>query len=380
MVADNTRKMATLRASEPHTQSAHPDVHREPMFAPATRTAPPRVCVVAEIGVNHDGRADRAIELVRAAAEAGADAIKLQLFDPKFLLSKEAGLVEYQRSSDDDVVSMLDRLKLSVPEMLSIRAATRQCGLGFVVTPFSLENFPALQVFDPDAVKIASPDVVNLPLLRLAASLSRPMLVSTGAADLGELVPVVEWLRQQKSPDVHRHLSRLCLLQCISSYPIPMDVGSGLGGMAAMADEFGFPVGYSDHTTDLLTGAMAVAAGACVIEKHLTHDQRAMGPDHAASFDPDQFAGYVKRIRQATAMFGRRGKQHHGVEEEVRQICRQSICAKRVLFPGHVLRRDDLTIKRPGTGIPAAQFEQVIGRRLSRAVKADHLLHELDLA
>ena len=340
-------------------------------FSPADERESARVYVVAEIGVNHDGQLAKAIDLVEAAKYIGADAIKLQLFDPRLLLSRQAVLAEYQKASDSDVFAMLDRLKLGLDDMLAIRAATRRLDLDFVVTPFSMESHRTLESLEPDVVKIASPDAVNLPLLDMAASLGRPMIVSTGTAYLDELAPCADRLR--------RHDAGGCLLHCVSSYPTP-DEQASLGAMQAMAARFGLPVGYSDHTDERMTGALAVAAGACVIEKHLTYDRTASGPDHAASFDPRTFGDYVAFIRRAATMMGPRVKKPQQAELEVRSICRQSVCACRDLDAGHVLTRDDLTVKRPGLGIPAAELPAVVGRRLIHAVRSNDLLKQDDLA
>jgi len=218
-----------------------------------------------------------------------------------------------------------------------------------------------------DAVKIASPDCVNLPLLHAVLGLGPPVLISTGAADLAELEPALRLGRGHA----------VALLQCVSAYPTPTDQAS-LGAIADLA-RLGVPVGYSDHTADLHTGAVAVACDAAVIEKHLTYDRQAHGPDHAASLDPAQFAHYVRLIRTAGAMIGTRGKQRLEIEQDVYRVSRQSVCALRDLPSGHVLRRPDITVKRPGTGIPAARFEEVIGQRLRRAVAANHLLRDEDL-
>lgn len=344
-------------------------VPRPALFAPATASAGPKVCVIAEIGVNHDGDVDRAIALLDAAKTAGASAAKLQLFDPDALLAKQATLAAYQRDSDDDVHAMLKRLQLDGDDMHRVRAAARKIGMPLIVTPFSLEVIPLLDELNVDAVKIASPDVVNMPLLEAAAALGKPMVVSTGAAELNELEPAAQLLRDRPS----------CLLHCVSSYPTPTSDAT-LGAMAAIRARFNLPVGYSDHTGEMLTGALAVAAGGCVIEKHLTYDRNAAGPDHASSFDARQFGEYVALIEQAAMMMGPQAKHVGGVEREVRTICRQSVCAVRDLSAGHVLQRGDLTVKRPGTGIPAAELHNVIGQRLARNVEADSILRDGDLA
>lgn len=338
-------------------------------FAPSDDRAGPRVLVIAEIGVNHDGCGQRALQLVADAADAGADAVKLQLFDPRHLLSNQAKLAAYQADAQErDVFAMLDRLKLDLDAMRAVRDAAKWRGLGFIVTPFSLEDIDALAALGVDAVKIASPDVVNTPLVRAAAALGLPMLVSTGAAAIDELEPAVALIRDRPA----------CLLQCISSYPTPMHEAR-LGAMAAMAQRFDLPMGYSDHTTQLMTGALAVAAGACVIEKHFTYDRAAAGPDHRASFEPGQFAEYVQLIRAAGAALGPRAKRHVRIDDEVRDICRQSVCVRRDLPAGHVLTGADLTVRRPGSGIPAADLDAVIGMRLSRAVRGGDLLQPADV-
>lgn len=340
------------------------------LFAPADETRGPRVCVVAEIGVNHDGSLDRAVELTHAAAEAGADAIKLQLFDPMRLLSKEADLASYQVSQgEQDAFAMLQRLRLRVEQMRIVRDAARDCGLAFVVTPFSVDNVSELADLEIDMVKIASPDAVNHPLLDAACCLLHvPMLVSTGTCTMDELDEAARFVRRRGG----------ALLQCVSSYPTPTEDAS-IGGMLALGRAFDVPIGYSDHTMDDTTGALAVAAGACVIEKHLTYDCGAPGPDHAASFEPAAFKRYVEHVRRAATMLGPLTKASHQRDHEVRKLCRQSVCAARDLEQGHVLEREDLDVRRPGTGIPAAELTDLIGRTVTRRVDADRLLSHDDL-
>ena len=328
-------------------------------FFSATPVAVPRVWVIAEIGVNHDGEVERALELVAAAAAAGADAIKLQHFRPERLLSSQAGLATYQKSSERDAASMLSRLTLTMDEIASVRDEARRRGLAVVATPFSLEDVTELGELGLDAVKIASPDVVNLPLLDAAAALGLPMLVSTGAASLDEVAPAAVVL--------HGHAAPAALLQCVSSYPTP-DEEAALSGIGVLADEFRLPVGYSDHTTSTHTGAMAVAAGACVLEKHLTYDRGASGPDHAASLDPPGLAEYVMETRWAQAVMGPWAKRVHESEAEVRRLCRQSLYAVRPLRRGDTLRREDVTIRRPQHGLPAGDLERALGCTLATDV------------
>jgi N-acetylneuraminate synthase/N,N'-diacetyllegionaminate synthase len=342
-------------------------------FHHADADRPARVCVIAELGVNHDGDVKRALELTDAAADADADAIKLQRFDPDHLLSNQAGLAAYQDEAGEGarggVRAMLKRLMLDDEGFTAVRARAKQHGLAFIVTPFSLPDVAALARFEPDAVKIASPDAVNTPLLEAAARLQLPMLISTGTCDLDELDAAAQAVRRSNG----------ALLQCVSAYPTD-EASAALGGIAALRQRFGVPVGYSDHTPSTHTGAWAVAAGACVLEKHLTHDRDATGPDHAASLDPGDLAAYVVQARAAAAALGPIRKACLDREREVRQLSRQSVCVVRDLPAGHVVRMEDVTIKRPGTGIPARQLQQVVGRTLKNAVRGNDLLREEDLA
>jgi len=343
---------------------AHP-----PAVTIAGRTIGPDqpVYVIAELGVNHDGSLDRAMALADAAKNAGADAIKIQCFDPRKLLSAQAMLAEYQRSQADDVFAMLEKLQLDADAMAKLRDKARAMGLGFIATCFSLEDVAVMRSLDVDAVKIASPDCVNLPLLESLKPLGKAMLVSTGAATIDELQPAARLLADH--PTV--------FLQCVSAYPVA-DGDAALGGIGDLPA--GFVRGYSDHTTNVQTGMLTAAAGAAVIEKHLTYDRSAVGPDHAASFEADRFAEYVRLIRQAESMRGEGGKRLLACERDVRRVSRQSVCVVRDLPAGYVLRRADLTLKRPGTGIMASRLPGLIGRRLVRPVQVNHLLREDDVA
>ncbi len=334
---------------------------------PVDKTYP--VYVIAELGVNHDGDVDRALELVHAAKQAGADAVKLQFFDPALLLSEEAGLAGYQRDSSNNAFEMLAGLKLDIEEMQRVRSLAGQLGLGFIVTCFSLELVESTRRLEVDAVKVASPDAVNLPLVERLLTLDKPMLISTGACGLEELEPVVGMCRGRP----------FGLLQCVSAYPTPKGQAAlrGIDALRGLAPV----VGYSDHSdaSQVETGMLAAACGANVIEKHLTYDRQAKGPDHAASLDPQLFKRYVDLIRLAQQQLGPPGKGLLECERDVRRVSRQSVCATRDLPAGHKISRDDVTVKRPGTGIPAAGLSRVVGRSLRRAVAKNHLLHEEDL-
>ncbi|MEM6458976.1 MAG: N-acetylneuraminate synthase family protein [Planctomycetota bacterium] len=337
-------------------------------FHHADADRPAAVAVIAEVGVNHDGDPRKAARLIHAAADAGADAVKFQLFRPDRLLSAEARLAAYQDGRAEDAATLLEHLTLTADELRGLRDTADAAGLAFLVTPFSPADVDDLAAVGVDAVKIASPDAVNPPLLDAAAALGRPVLVSTGTCDLDEL---------DHAADVARATGG-ALLHCVSAYPTPED-DAALGGIAALRDRFpGVPVGYSDHTAALDTGALAVAAGACVLEKHLTHDRAAAGPDHAASVEPGGLAAYTAAARRAAAMLGPIVKACSDAERDVRGVSRQSVCLVANRPAGHRLTPHDLTVKRPGTGVPARQRDACVGRRLARDVAGNRPLRPDD--
>lgn len=388
--------------------------------------------VIAELGVNHDGSAARALELVQLAAEAGADAIKLQLFEADRLMSKAAKLAAYQKAAGErDPVEMLRRLELSIDDMAPCVDLAHKLGIHAIVSVFSVELVPVAERLAWDAYKTASPDIINRPLLEGLAATGKPLIVSTGASTMEEVERAVEWLRPIQD--------RLAVLQCVSSYPTPDDQRA-LGGICAISSIFSGTVGYSDHTKGNGTGAFAVAWGASILEKHFTYDRRAAGPDHAASLPPWMFERYAASARRVRGTWQRREqlrdraqldrawdilsshnlksvefddcptidsqsnpeleeaidfcwraklidpffvrdleKRVLPIEQDVRTVSRQSLTTTRPLPIGHTIARADLTIKRPGTGIPPYELDATIGRRLARGVEADMPLMPDDL-
>lgn len=323
--------------------------------------------IIAEIGVNHDGSLERALELVQIARQCGADAVKLQVFKAAQLMHQSTEFAEYQRStvSDSDPTAMLRRYELDEEQLQTVVTAIHSAGMRAVATPFSPDDVETINRLGLDVVKIASPDSVNRPLLQRAATLGKPMIVSTGAANMDEIQMCCDWLRGWEAP--------FSLLHCISSYPTPLEM-THLGWIGELRQRFGVTVGFSDHSTEVISGALAVAAGAMIVERHLTYSRQAKGPDHAASSDPGQFAHYVRLVRQAEQMVGQPGKCVLPIEQDVRTVSRQSLVCRRDMSAGQTISADDLTVQRPGTGIPAAMIESVVGRKVSRATKAGTML------
>jgi len=328
------------------------------------------VYVIAEAGVNHDGRVDVARELIHAAADAEADAIKFQVFSADRLVTREAPTAAYQKQAaqGESQYDMLARLQLSRGHFNELAEYARHCDIEFLATPFSESDLGFLVSLGVQAVKVASPDIVNEPLLDAAAATGLPVIVSTGAAGMEEVGRVVERFKEPNA-------GPLALLHCVSCYPTPED-RVNLGAIGELSRAFGCPAGFSDHTEGIEVGGYAVVAGARIIEKHFTLDRTRPGPDHAFSLEPAAMAEYIRRIRHAERLMGdgRIGPQE--CEAEIRRLARGKVVAVREIRAGEVFDSEMLTIKRAGDGITAGELRSVIGRRANADIPADTAIRQ----
>ncbi len=325
--------------------------------------------VVAEAGVNHNGDLTMALALVDAAADAGADAVKFQTFRTDALVSRAAPKAGYQVETtgpDESQREMLARLELSPEAHAGLQARCAKRGVVFFSTPFDEGSADLLERLGVPVVKIPSGEITNLPFLRHVARKGRPLIVSTGMSTLEEVAAAVAAIRAAGDPP-------LALLQCVSAYPAP-PADTNLRAMDTLRERFAVPVGLSDHTLGLEVALAAVARGAAVVEKHLTLDKGLPGPDHRASLDPGEMAALVRGIRTVEAALGDGAKRPAASEMDTRRVARKSLVAARALRAGERLTADAVAIKRPGTGIPPADLERALGRRLRRAVAADEVV------
>ena len=325
--------------------------------------------VIAEAGVNHDGDPERARRLVEAAAAAGADAVKFQTFDAGRLATTAAPKAAYQVATTGDGESqleMLRRLQLSNEAHRMLAEAARAAGLIFLSTPFDPPSADLLDSLDVPAFKLSSGELTNLPFLAYVAAKRRPLLVSTGMADLAEVEAAVDTIHETGARD-------LALLHCVSSYPAaPED--ANLRAMDTLAARFQVPVGFSDHTLGLEVALAAVARGACVLEKHVTLDRTAPGPDHAASLEPAEFAALVRGVRRVEAALGHGRKEPAAAEADVARVARRSLVASRDIPEGAALTAGAVTALRPGTGLSPALLPSLLGRRARHAIAAGTLI------
>jgi len=323
--------------------------------------------IIAEIGVNHDGSLAKARQLVRVARDCGADWAKFQTFKAANLVADSAPIAEYQRTHHTgDQRSLLARLELGESDFRQLAAYCSEVGIGFLSTPFDPESLEFLLSLGLSTIKVASGEITNLPLLSRLGSAGVRVILSTGMSTLGEVERAVRTLQDAGCRD-------LVLLHCVTQYPTPVEQVN-LRALATLRQAFGLPVGYSDHTPGNEVAVAAAALGAVIIEKHLTLDPRAPGPDHAASSPPDQFAALVRAIRNVEAALGDGVKRPAACERANLVVARKSLVAARDLAAGTVITAADLVLKRPGDGIAPRHQERVIGLRLVRAVPRDTVL------
>lgn len=317
--------------------------------------------VIAEAGVNHNGRLDLALQLVGAAAEAGADAVKFQTFKAARLATAAAPKAAYQADGTaESQLEMLTRLELREEWHAPLMERARRAGILFLSTPFDEASADFLESLDLPAFKVSSGELVNLPFLEHLAAKGRPLVVSTGMASLADVEAAVRAVRGAGDPP-------LALLHCVSCYPAdPASVN--LRAMDTLARAFALPVGYSDHTLGMEVPLAAVALGACIVEKHLTLDASLPGPDHRASAEPAELARLVRGIRAVESALGDGRKLPAAEEAEIAAVARKSLVAARDLAAGEVLTRETLAVRRPGTGLPPAMVSFLLGRTLRRSV------------
>ena len=335
----------------------------------------PTTFVIAEAGVNHNGSPDLALELVAAAKACGADAVKFQTFEASALVTRTAPKAAYQRAGgagDDAQHAMLAALEFDNVAWRSIHAHCRGVGIEFLSSPFDERAADFLDELGVRVFKVPSGEITNTPFLRHVGAKGKPVLLSTGMAWLGEVETAVRTLQDAGVRD-------LTLLHCVTEYPAPPEQ-INLRAMATLAQAFGLPVGYSDHTGGIEIAVAAVALGANVIEKHFTLDTTLPGPDHRASLDPPAFEAMVRAIRSVEAALGDGRKRPALCELPNLPVVRKSLVAARDLRAGDRLGRGDVVVKRPGSGIAPGELDRVLGRCVARDIAADEVILWSDLA
>lgn len=328
-----------------------------------------RVFIIAEAGVNHNGDIEIAKRLIDAAAEAGADAVKFQTFKAEQLVCRDAKKAEYQLVTTDvseTQYDMLKKLELT-PEMHEmLMKYCEEKNIMFLSTPFDIDSLHYLVKLGVGIIKLPSGEITNYPLLREAGKTQKRIILSTGMSSMDEVKAAVDVLQKAGTNDI-------TLLHCNTQYPTPVtDVN--LLAMVRMREELGVQTGYSDHTQGIEIPIAAAALGAVVIEKHFTLDKSMDGPDHKASLEPDELKRMVEGIRRVEQALGDGKKEVSSSEKGNIGIVRKSIVAARPVRKGERLTEDNLTTKRPGTGISPMRWNEVIGKTADRDYEADEMI------
>ncbi|WP_195962669.1 N-acetylneuraminate synthase [Clostridium tyrobutyricum] len=330
------------------------------------------VFIIAEAGVNHNGNIDIAKKLIDAACKAGADAVKFQTFKAENLVTINAPKAEYQKETTGtgNQFGMLKKLELSFEDHIYLKQYCDKKSIIFLSTPFDFESVDLLEKIGVEYYKTSSGDLTNIPLLEYIAKLQKPMIVSTGMANLGEVEIAVKAIKKYMNKDLY-------LLHCTSNYP-NMYEDVNLNAMNTLKSAFKVPVGYSDHTVGIEVPIAAVAMGAKIIEKHFTLDKFMEGPDHRASLEPDKLKDMVDGIRNIEKAFGDGIKRCNENEEKSKFVSRKSIVAKTNLKKGQKLSINNIAFKRPETGISPIYTNIIIDKKITRDVNKDEFI-TLDL-
>jgi len=354
-----------------------------------------RTYIIAEAGVNHNGSIDLARKLIDAAMEAGADAVKFQTFRAEALVSDAAPKADYQKQatgSAESQLQMLKKLELDEAAHKALAAHCRARGIQFLSTPFDEESIELLdQRIGVPLIKVPSGEITNGPYLLAAARTGKPLILSTGMSTLDEVRAALEVIafgyteRKRKpsrtafrsayrSPAGRRALkAKVTLLHCTTEYPAPFsDVN--LRAMDTMREEFGLPVGFSDHTPGMIIPVAAVARGASVIEKHFTLDRSLPGPDHRASLEPRELRAMVRAIRDVEQATGSGVKEPAPSERKNIAVARRSIVASRAIRKGETFTTENITSKRPGAGASPMQYWDALGRKATKQYRKDEVI------
>ena len=330
-----------------------------------------KVFIIAEAGVNHNGSIKLAKNLIDAAAEAKADAVKFQTFKTELCVSKNAKKASYQEQTtgkDESQFEMIKKLELNADAHEELIKYCKFKNIMFLSTPFDSDSIELLDGFGLEIFKIPSGEITNLPYLRQIGRLNKKIILSTGMANLGEVEAAINALTQSGTDR-----KNIALLHANTQYPTPMrDVN--LKAMLTMKEAFKLDVGYSDHTLGIEVPIAAAALGASIIEKHFTLDKNMQGPDHRASLEPSELKAMVEAIRNIELALGNGVKKASPSESENINVARKSIVAKTGIKKGEIFSEKNLCAKRPGNGISPMRWDETIGKTAQKDYKQDELI------
>jgi N-acetylneuraminate synthase/N,N'-diacetyllegionaminate synthase len=323
--------------------------------------------IIAEAGVNHNGKLSIAKKLVDVAVSAGADAVKFQTAKAEDVVIGSVQIADYAKKNigkNITQLAMIKKFELPYEDFIILKDYCTKKGIIFLSTPHSIDAIDFLDDLVP-AFKIGSGDITNIPALKHAAKKGKPILLGTGMSTLQEVKDAISAIKTQNN-------NQIIALHCTTNYPCPLEEVN-LRAMIKMQKQLDCLVGYSDHTLGILVPIMAVSLGAVVIEKHFTLNRNSYGPDHKASLTPDELKTMIREIRSVETALGSSDKKPTSSEKKIMQLVRKSIVAKKDIKKGATLTKDILSIKRPGNGLPPNQFEKIIGKKTKKAMKKDEI-------
>ena len=330
-----------------------------------------KTIIIAEAGVNHNGNIDLARQMIDVAKEAGSDIIKFQSYKTHSLVSKNAEKADYQKKYGDPIESqyeMLKKLEINRQDHEILLTHCNKMDIEFMSTPFDISSLELLHQLGVKRFKISSGDLTNYPLLKATSKYKKPVILSTGMAYLGEVEQALIVLCENG-------LNRddITLMHCNTEYPTPFK-DANLKAIQTLKSSFGGPVGYSDHTPGIEASIAALAFGAMMIEKHFTLDKNSIGPDHQASLTAEELHRLVESIRNVELAIGDGLKQPTNSEKKNISIARKSIVAIRAIQIGEMFTEQNISVKRPGTGISPMLWENIVGRKSNRNYSEDDLI------
>ncbi len=327
--------------------------------------------IIAEAGVNHNGKIELAYKLIDVAKEAGADAVKFQTFTADNSVTKSAKKAGYQNKTTDIKESqyeMIKKLELNEQQHKKLISYCKKKNIQFLSSPFDFASIELLNKLRLNTYKIPSGEIINLPYLRKVGEYNKNVIMSTGMADLGEIESALNILINAGTKK-----EKITVSDCNTEYPTPLE-DVNLTAMNTIRDAFKINVGYSDHTLGIEIPIAAVAMGAKIIEKHFTLDRDMQGPDHKASLEPDELKAMVNAIRNIEKALGKGIKKPSPSEIKNKPIARKSIVAANNIKKGEVFTEENITVKRPGNGISPMRWDKVSGRIAKRDFSADELI------
>lgn len=327
--------------------------------------------IIAEIGVNHNGNVELAKKMIKSASECGVDAVKFQTFTADDLVTENAKTALYQEVNTNECsqYEMLKKLELTFDDFKELKEYALKNNVEFISSPFDIKSVDLLEELDVNLYKLGSGELTNFELIDYIQKTDKPIILSTGMATLDEIRETYDFIKNKDN---------LIILHCITGYPTEFKEAN-LNFIKSLQSEFNVPIGFSDHSPGIELPIAAVALGACVVEKHFTLDKNLEGPDHKASLNPIEFKAMVDAIRNVEVAMGDGIRKFSENENEIKKIARKSIVINGDACKGTIIKRDILSIKRPGTGIPPKFIGKVVGKKLINDLKANSVLKWDDL-